>query len=607
MEKDQRIRLIKNKINRKILYSKSIGALNSKGKYIIQLDQDDLFIRDDVFDLLYNEAENSSLDLVQISDIVRNQILFDNLTRINCMIPLKNESYITQPELKYTLFTNDYNYLLWCLLIKGDIYKKAIYGLWPVIINYQIKFQEDYIITFMIVILSKNYKYLNYISLIHLFHSNSTSANFIRKNEYHLSLLFCGYIIYDYYIKYNPKDIIILFNYLNFFSKHFKTSKIRFPKLFKHILNIILKSKFLSDKYKIFLKKEFQISDLKHNNSKIIPKLKCINNSTFFNKKVEKNDNKIIFSIIIVCTEYQYLENIIDSIQIQSFIYFEIILIYDNNDIINLNLIKNYIKKYQNIKLISNEEIQGFVYSFSKGIETSKGEYIWLLRPNYILSGKEILSKLYNIVKKDKSIDILEFNLLINDEIVDNNSLNIYKCHHFKSEFNFDGIKYNMNYSEIDLKEDLLINKLIKSNLFKKIINKFNLTNINRKIFNYYNSIFLFAIESEKNIFKSSDIIGVIQKNEDILNNNYYIINNKNQRIQDSIFFINFLFENANNTTKDKEFVLNKFFNIMSIVFNKFNRLSDESLLLYEKFIKCKYISLINKNILKFYYKSLIN
>ena len=69
------------------------------------------------------------------------------------------------------------------------------------------------------------------------------------------------------------------FNYLNFFSKHFKTSKIRFPKLFKYILNIILKSKFLSDGCKIFIKKKFQISNLKHNNSKIIPELKYINNS----------------------------------------------------------------------------------------------------------------------------------------------------------------------------------------------------------------------------------------------------------------------------------------------------------------------------------------
>ena len=38
MENDKRIRLIKNNRNKKILYSKSIGALNSIGEYIIQLD-----------------------------------------------------------------------------------------------------------------------------------------------------------------------------------------------------------------------------------------------------------------------------------------------------------------------------------------------------------------------------------------------------------------------------------------------------------------------------------------------------------------------------------------------------------------------------------------
>ena len=57
MKEDERIRLIKNTNNRKILYSKSIGALNANGKYILQLDQDDMFIRDDIFDILYNEAE----------------------------------------------------------------------------------------------------------------------------------------------------------------------------------------------------------------------------------------------------------------------------------------------------------------------------------------------------------------------------------------------------------------------------------------------------------------------------------------------------------------------------------------------------------------------
>ena len=57
MEEDPRIRLIKNNKNRKILYSKSIAALNSKGKYIIELDQDDMFIRSDCFNILYKEAK----------------------------------------------------------------------------------------------------------------------------------------------------------------------------------------------------------------------------------------------------------------------------------------------------------------------------------------------------------------------------------------------------------------------------------------------------------------------------------------------------------------------------------------------------------------------
>ena len=41
---DERIKIIKNKKNKGALYSKSIGALNAKGKYIVALDSDDLFI-----------------------------------------------------------------------------------------------------------------------------------------------------------------------------------------------------------------------------------------------------------------------------------------------------------------------------------------------------------------------------------------------------------------------------------------------------------------------------------------------------------------------------------------------------------------------------------
>ena len=71
MKKDLRIRLIKNIKNRKILYSKSIGALNSNGEYIIELDQDDMFIREDAFQILYSEAKTHGLDLVQMRDFFK--------------------------------------------------------------------------------------------------------------------------------------------------------------------------------------------------------------------------------------------------------------------------------------------------------------------------------------------------------------------------------------------------------------------------------------------------------------------------------------------------------------------------------------------------------
>ena len=40
---DKRIKIIDNKSNKRILYSRSIGVLISKGKYIFNLDNDDMY------------------------------------------------------------------------------------------------------------------------------------------------------------------------------------------------------------------------------------------------------------------------------------------------------------------------------------------------------------------------------------------------------------------------------------------------------------------------------------------------------------------------------------------------------------------------------------
>jgi len=550
MKEDERIRLIKNTENRKILYSKSFSVLNSKGKYIILLDQDDIFIRDDVFDILYNEAEKEDLDLVHIRDICKHNLLFKNLTRVNFverhLIFPKRTHYKKQPELKDKIY-KDENYLLWGLLIKSDIYKKAIYHLWPLIINYKITFHEDYSITFMLIILAKKYKYLNNFALVHLNHSNSTSKNYENNNNYYLSVLFCGNTLFDYHINNNPKDIKIFINYYNLFKDDFNKGKKLFPKLYNFIMNKVINNEYISNKQKRYFQKTI---NLKESNFGYIEDYKY--ETIYYFQIAKYNKNNLIYitepkiSIIVFCTEYKYLENTIDSIHKQNFISYEIILIHDSNEQNDIDSIQRYEKEFPNIHLIYNKKEKGLLNSISKGILSSKGKYILILEPSNTLVKQNTLNELYNIIIEE-NIDILEFNLLVNKQkIINKNNLNLYKCHHFISDLNLEIIKYNKNYIDIDQQKELLINKLIKSDLLKNIIKSYKLNEIQRVVYNYYDNIFLYLLKKSNNNFKRTNSFGVIKN---IYNINSLKINNiikdKKNKIKDSIFYINFILENS--------------------------------------------------------------
>ena len=622
MKEDERIRLIKNIDNRMILYSKSMAALNSRGKYIIQLDQDDIFIRDDVFDILYYEAKKDNLDLVHIRDICKKDFVFNNLTKVNYLnrhyIFPKKTHYKTQPELKDKMFIEGNNYLLWGLLIKADIYKKAVYHMWPIIINYKITFHEDYMISYMIVILSQKYKYLNNFALIHLFHSKATSKYFFRDKKFHLGVLFFANCLYDYYIEKYPQDIRIMIHYIRYFKAIFNIGKNTFSKLYNFLMKKVVNNEYLLPHHIEYLKTRLKIDDEEF---KILNTYEYLNNKDIYEniynfqmsninikKEIKKVDLKPKISIIIICSESTYLEKTINSIQNQNSNYFEIIIIYDNEEQTDYNLILNYIKKYPYIKLINNIYNKGYVYSISTGVLLSKGEYILILELSNTIAKENTLNELYDFTLNNK-LDILEFNLLINiHENITNNSLSLYKCQHFQSEINLTKIKFNENYIGIDQNKELLTNKLIKANLFKNIVNKYKFNLIKRKLYNYYDNIFFFALNNTNNVFKHINIFGVIRNIHDInsLKINK-ILNDKNQKIKDSIFYINFLFENSKNTLEEKEFVIKEYFSIMNLIYNKFTKITKESFNLYKKFVNCIYISKKNKNKLKFYYNTLIN
>ena len=618
MEEDPRIRIIKNNKNRKILYSKSIGALNSKGKFIIELDQDDMFIRNDCFDILINEAETNNLDLVHIRDFSKSTFYFNYKTKVNLikdhLVYPQKTNYKIQPILKDKMFRDNNIYLLWGLLIKTKLYKEVIYHIWPIIMNYQIIFHEDYTISFLLVLLTKRYKYINKFAILHLIHQNSISNNYIKNKEYYLSILFLANIMNEYYIKKNPRDIYILINYIKLFFECFQYGKQIYPNLFFHIIKIILNNEYISTEAKQNLMNEMGINFEEY-------KANLINKSLIDSVEIRtnfKNDNfKNIFykqlieiSIIIYCNEFKYIMETIKSLLNQIFINIEIIIVYDSSEQDNLNLIKNTIKQNKIIKIIDNKKNKGLIYSFAIGVLSSKGIYILTLRPTYILPKKNILNILYH-KSKSNDLDILEFNLLIhkNEEYNNNYIFNLYKCSHLKSDIKLDFIKANKLNLELDQEKEILFNKLIKTNLFKEIIIKNKFIYHKDAIYNYYDNIFLFSFFKKRIKFNHSNLIGVIKN---INNKELYlakIMDNQKQKEIDSIFYINFLLDNTNNVYEEKRYILNEFYSIFNLIYSKINNniISDDSIKLLKKFRNSKFINISDKKKLNFYYNSFKN
>ena len=66
MKKDKRIKLIKNRKNRGTFKARNIGALYSKGKYMIIPDPDDI-LSNNILNVCYNYAEKYKYDIIRFN------------------------------------------------------------------------------------------------------------------------------------------------------------------------------------------------------------------------------------------------------------------------------------------------------------------------------------------------------------------------------------------------------------------------------------------------------------------------------------------------------------------------------------------------------------
>ena len=87
--------------------------------------------------------------------------------------------------------------------------------------------------------------------------------------------------------------------------------------------------------------------------------------------------NKNLVSVIIpYFKKKKFIKKTIRSIISQTYKNYEIILVYDDNDLDDLSFIENLLKKVKNKKIIINKRNLGPGFSRNKGILKSNGSYI---------------------------------------------------------------------------------------------------------------------------------------------------------------------------------------------------------------------------------------
>jgi len=251
---DQRIRIINNDKNMGTLYSRSIGVLKANGKYILNLDHDDLFFDSDVFDTVYNEAERNNFDIISFMHIqgtdynININNVIDGFTTNH-----KPNFTVYQPDLAYyPIFKNEsfafIDNTIWGKLINTDIYKSSVNLLGEERYTVYNIINEDIISLFAVCRMARSYKYLQKYGLFHLIDKTTKPYNKNKEDIIYYDVLFSD-ILFDLSLYENKKYaafIIIGIKSSWSFTILKQQTKLYLNKVIRKILN----SEYIAEKYK---------------------------------------------------------------------------------------------------------------------------------------------------------------------------------------------------------------------------------------------------------------------------------------------------------------------------------------------------------------------
>ena len=185
---DSRIKIINNEKTMGTLYSRCIGVLSAKGKYIFALDNNDLFFVDDILQKIYEIAEENDFDIVEFKSVISKK--YNSSIEEMKDGGLYNHPHnliIHQPELGLfpisrfgSYIRNDLTIREKC--IKTEVYKKAINELGVKKYSKKVIWADDASIIFVIFNIAQSFKYVRKYGIFHLeTNYNSNKLTFHKK------------------------------------------------------------------------------------------------------------------------------------------------------------------------------------------------------------------------------------------------------------------------------------------------------------------------------------------------------------------------------------------------------------------------------------------
>lgn len=260
IRKDKRIKLIQNKKNMGPLFGRSIGAIYSKGEYILFVDSDDIILKDGLLKI-YNYIKKKDIDMVEFHTIFeKNNSIYVNRRYY------RYKNIIYQPILSYIYYYKknkgrEGNTALWDKLVKRQIVLKSLKYIGDKYIKEKIVIENDVVILFALFRNSKSFQYIEEIGYYYIC-SNGDSITHTRynpqkSNDIIRSIFINIIFLYEHTDNTYYDKCFVIYKLKQAYKRYKRCFKYinKGMKLIKKVFNLLLYSKYISLNDKLYISK----------------------------------------------------------------------------------------------------------------------------------------------------------------------------------------------------------------------------------------------------------------------------------------------------------------------------------------------------------------